>query len=327
MSIKIIKQGVLTTIQDTGRVGFRNMGIGMGGAMDQFALMVCNFLVGNDEKDAAIEIHFPAPVIEFQQNAVICLTGGDFSASIDNVSITLWRPIFVKQNAVLEFNKPVYGAKVYLAIQGRWKSDKWLGSRSTHLQAAAGGYLGRALQKDDVINFKESKFPHTESSILNWYVSQKEIDKIYSPANTIRCIKGIEWGLFNEKSKQNFENISFTITNQCDRMGYRLSGTFLSDGPFTEIISSAVDAGTVQLLPDGNLIILMADHQTTGGYPRIASVIKADLPKLAQVSPGQKINFKLITITEAEEALISMMQSLKEIKAGCHLNFEKYFQS
>lgn len=318
---------MLTTMQDAGRVGFRNMGIGMGGAMDQFALMVCNFLVGNDEKDAALEIHFPAPVIEFHQNAVICLTGGDFSPCIDNSSLTLWRPIFVKKNAVLKFNKPVYGSKVYLAIQGGWKSDKWLGSGSTHLQAAAGGYLGRALQKGDVVNSKETNFPLTESSILNWYVSQKEIDKIYAPASTIRCIKGIEWGLFHETSKQDFENTNFTITNQSDRMGYRLSGTFLSEKPCAEIISSAVDAGTVQLLPDGNLIILMADHQTTGGYPRIASVIKADLPKLAQVSPGQKINFKLITVTEAEEALISMMQSLKEIKAGCHLNFGKYFQS
>jgi len=327
MSIKIIKQGVLTTLQDGGRKGFRNMGICPGGAMDIFAMAVSNFLVGNYESAAVLEINFPGPEILFQQNAIISLAGADLSASVNNEPLPLWRPFFVKKDALLKFKKPVYGAKTYLAVQGGWQSEKWLGSYSTHLQVAAGGHLGRALLKDDAISFNEDNFSLTGDKVLNWHISHKEISKIYEPANSIRCIKSIEWDLLDELSKQNFEKNNFEITNQSDRMGYRLSSEPLLLEQPAEIISSAVDAGTVQLLPDGNLIVLMADHQTTGGYPRIASVIKADLPKLSQVRPGQKIDFKTVTVTEAEDALISMEQILTEIKAGCRLNFEKYFQS
>lgn len=318
---------MLTTLQDSGRHGFRSMGIGTGGAMDIFAMAVSNFLVGNYEAAAVLEINFPGPEILFQQNAIISLAGADLSASIDNDPLPLWRPFFVKKDSLLKFKKPLHGARTYLAVQGGWQSDKWLGSYSTHLQVAAGGHLGRALQKDDVIFFKEENFSLTGDKILNWHISHRETEKIYQPANSIRCIKSIEWDLLDETSKQNFVKNDFEITSQSDRIGYRLSGRSLSSDQPTDLISSAVDAGTIQLLPDGNLIVLMADHQTTGGYPRIASVIKADLPKLSQVRPGQKINFKTVTVTEAEDALISMEQALTEIKAGCRLNFEKYFQS
>lgn len=327
MSIKIIKQGVLATLQDVGRIGFRSIGIGTGGAMDQFALAVSNFLVGNNEIVAAIEMNFPAPEILFQENAVISLTGADFSATINNMPLPLWRPYIVRKDDLLKFNQPVYGAKAYLAVHGGWQSQQWLGSYSTHLKVGAGGHMGRALQKGDVIIFKESNFHLDENKILNWHVSHNEIDKIYLPANVIRCIKGVEWDMMDEKAQQDFRKNEFSITNQSDRIGYRLNGTLLSLQQPSEIISSPVDAGTVQLLPDGNLIVLMADHQTAGGYPRIASVINADLPKLSQVRPGQQICFKIITINEAEDTLISIMQLLTEIKAGCHFNFEKYVQS
>lgn len=327
MSIKIIKQGVLATLQDGGRNGFRSMGIGHGGAMDIFAMAVSNFLVGNYEAAAVLEINFPGPEILFQQNAIISLAGADLSASVNDESLPLWRPFFVKKDSLLKFRKPVYGAWTYLAVQGGWQSDKWLGSYGTHLQVAAGGHSGRSLMKGDTILFKENNFSLTGDKLLNWHISHNETERIYQPANTIRCIKSIEWDLLSEASKQHFEKNAFEITSQSDRMGYRLSSEpLLSEQP-AELISSAVDAGTVQLLPDGNAIVLMADHQTTGGYPRIASVIKADLPKLSQVRPGQKISFKTTTVTDAENALISMEQVLTEIKAGCRLNFEKYFQT
>lgn len=316
----------MATLQDAGRHGFRNIGIGAGGAMDVFAMNVSNFLVGNDETAAVIEMNFPAPEIQFLQNAMISLTGADLSATIDDATVLLWRPLFVKKDSVLKFKKPVSGSKTYMAVQGGWQAEKWLGSYSTHLQAVAGGYLGRALQKNDVVLFKESNSSLPVYKVLNWHISQNELNKIYQPSHTIRCIKGVEWNLLDKKAQQNFEKNDFGITDQSDRMGYRLKAASLSLQQPTEIISSAVDAGTVQLLPDGNLIVLMADHQTTGGYPRIASVIKADIPKLSQQNPGQKIKFTVMTIKEAEDALISMMRTLREIKAGCNLNFEKYFQ-
>ena len=326
MSIKIIKPGVAATLQDVGRNDFRGIGIGTGGAMDVFAMKVSNFLVGNDEADATLEIHFPAPEILFQQNAIISLTGAHLLATIDDTPVPLWRPFFVKKGSILKFKQPVSGSKTYLAVHGGWLSENWLGSYSTHLQVVAGGYSGRALQKNDILFFKSNAISLREEKIISWHISQHELDKIYQPVNTIRCIQGVEWGLLNKTSQQHFEKIDFSITNQSDRMGYRLSGTALSLQEPVEMISSAVDAGTIQLLPDGNLIILMADHQTTGGYSRIASVIKADLPKLSQLNTGQTISFKPISVPEAEDALISMTQALVEIKAGCHLNFQKYFQ-
>ena len=173
-------------------------------------------------------------------------------------------------------------------------------------------------------HFNKNDFSCKENKILPWHISQYELDKIYHPQNTIRCIKSIEWNLMDEISKQNFINYDFIISNQSDRMGYRLNSKPLLLQQSTALISSAVDAGTIQLLPDGNCIVLMADHQTTGGYPRIASVIKADLPKLAQIKPGQSFNFTIVSLQEAENALLMMLQTLQEIKNACHLNIKKY---
>jgi antagonist of KipI len=324
MGIKIIKAGVLTTLQDGGRKGWRSKGIGSGGAMDIFAMSVANYLVGNDEGNAVIEINFTAPEILFQQDAIISLTGANFFATINETAVPAWTTLLVKKDSVLKFKQPVQGTKLYLAVHGGMQAEKWLGSCSTHLKVGAGGYLGRALQKDDTVNFNKTDFSCNENKILPWCISQHELDKIYQPQNNIRCIKSTEWNLMNEVSKQNFFSNYFIISNQSDRMGYSLNGKPLLLQQSTELISSAVDAGTVQLLPDGNCIVLMADHQTTGGYPRIASVIKTDLPKLAQIKPGEPFNFTIVSLPEAEDALLLTQQTLHEIKNACHLNIKKY---
>jgi antagonist of KipI len=323
MSIKIIKAGVQTTLQDAGRTGHRSIGIGSGGAMDSFAMMVANYLTGNEESAAVMEINFPAPEIIFQQDALISLTGADFNATINETAVPLWTPLLLKKESLLKFKQPAWGTKLYLAVHGGWQATKWLNSYSTHLKLATGGHYGRALQKDDTINFTANNFSFVANKILHWHISQNELSKMYQPQNNIRCIKSIEYDLLNNESKQNFEKSIFTITIQSDRMGYRLSSQPLLLQQPTELISSAVDAGIIQLLPDGNCIVLMADHQTTGGYPRIAAVIKTDLPKLVQTKPGQSINFTIVSLQDAEEALIQMQQTLQEIKAACHLNFKK----
>ena len=316
MSIKIIKAGLQATIQDTGRYGFRSIGIGSGGAMDLFAVRVANYLTGNGENDAVIELNFPAPEIGFQQNAVMSLTGADFSPVCDDHPVKMWEPFFVKEGSLLQFKQPVNGSKAYLAVTGGWEADEWLGSRSTHLTVGAGGHLGRALQKNDIVLFKE-KMQSFAGKLPCMDVSPQIIEKIYRPKNCIRCVASVEWNLLSNMSQQFFINDTFGISLQSDRIGYRLKGTGLALQNHVEIISSAVDEGTIQLLPDGNLIVLTAAHQTTGGYPRIASVIKADLPKFAQLKPGDSFNFKMISVKEAEDELISMMQYLDELKIFC----------
>jgi antagonist of KipI len=314
---------VQTTLQDASRTGHRSIGIGSGGAMDTFALLIANYLTGNEANEAVMEINFPAPEILFKQDALISLTGADFSATLNETAAPLWTPLFVKKESLLKFKQPASGTKLYLAVHGGWQATKWLNSYSTHLKLATGGHYGRALQKNDIIDFTKNHFSFTENKILPWGISSKELDKMYQHPDKIHCIKSIEWDLLDMASKQNFEKNNFILSNQSDRMGYRLNSQSLLLQQPAELISSAVDAGMIQLLPDGNCIVLMADHQTTGGYPRIAAVIKTDLPKLAQTKPGQSINFTIVSLQDAEDLLIKMQQTLQEIKMACHLNFKK----
>jgi antagonist of KipI len=323
MSIKIIKPGMAATLQGAVRSGYRSMGIGSSGAMDNFAMKAANYLTGNESSAAVIEINFPAPEIMFFQNALISVTGANFGAAINDSAVPGWTLLFVKKNSILQFKKRVSGARAYIAVQGGWQATEWLNSYSTHLKAAAGGYSGRILQKDDVIEFTATDLSFDENKIYPWHISEIELNKIYQPPSNIRCIHGIEWDLLDDVSKINFEKNDFIISEQSDRMGYRLNSAALLLQQQTELISSATDTGIVQLLPEGNCIILMADHQTTGGYPRIASVIKADLPKLAQAVPLSKINFACVSLQEAENTFTQMQKALREIKNACYFNLKK----
>jgi antagonist of KipI len=225
-------------------------------------------------------------------------------------------------NSILQFKQPVKGAKGYLAVHGGWHAEKWLNSYSTHLKVAAGGHSGRALQKNDCIEFARTGLLLEKNKIFPWHISEIELEKIYEPSNHIRCIKGIEWDLLEESSKAAFEKNDFVISDQSDRMGYRINGKPLLLKQPIELISSATDTGIIQLLPGGSCIVLMADHQTTGGYPRIASVIKADIPKLAQAGAGSTVHFSIVSLQQAEAALLEMKKTLRQIKTAAHLNFK-----
>lgn len=314
MSISIIKPGICSAVQDLGRTGYRSLGIGPGGVMDFFAASVANYLVGNDENTAVIEMHFPAATIAFQSDACISITGADFAAHINDIPVPLYQPLYITNGDLLSFKKNTTGARAYLAIGGGMTTDQWLGSYSTHVKVQAGGFKGRLLQKDDVIGLNAVAVTKCSK---NFSIAPSVIESIYAKENLIRCITGPEYQLINTKSENIFSNTSFVISNQSDRMGYRLQGEMLSLKKSAELISSAVGFGTIQLLPNGQLIVLMADHQTTGGYPRIAAVITADLPKLAQVRVNTAIKFKLLPLSKAEEILLSMHQTINEIKKGC----------
>ncbi len=314
----------MSTLQDAGRPGYRSIGIGSGGGMDFFAMKVAGYLCGNTNDGAVMEINFPAPEIFFEQDAIIGLAGADFSAAIDDEAIPSWRAIYIKRDSLLKFRRPVRGSKAYVAVQGGWNAERWLGSCSTHLKLGIGGHHGRSLQKDDRIGFEACPISFDKSKILPWQISEQELARIYKPSNINRCTRGPEYGLLNAAAAKNFTEQPFEITLQSDRMGYRLSGPSLSGLEPIELISSPVDAGTIQLLPNGQCIVLKADHQTAGGYPRIASVIRADIPKLAQAVPGNSIQFRLVGLAEAESELLAIEQVLQEIKTACYLNLKNY---
>jgi len=314
----------MATLVSEGRQGFRNLGIGPGGAMDYFAMKASNFLVGND-REAVLEMGYSSSEFLFQNDSLIAITGRGFDAFVNNEPLTLWKPVHIKNNSILKLKKKSSAAWAYLAVKGGWRAQKWLNSFTTNSFAKSGGFNGRILVKEDILEMNEGKTMAGGAGALPWGISAKELDEVYSSSHAIRCISSVETDLLSSSSKEKFVSTEFTVTSQSNRMGYRLTGERLLLYQKIELVSSPVDFGTVQLLPDGNLIVLMADHQTTGGYPRIASVIKADLSKLSQLMPGEKINFKMISFREAETALISREQKLDELKRSCHTRIEKYF--
>lgn len=331
MSLKIIKAGIQDTIQDIGRYGNQHLGINPAGAMDKYAMQVTNILVGNNLNEAVIEMHFPASVFMFTQPALIALGGADFSASINGEPVPNFHTIIVGKNDVLQFHKPIYGSRAYLAVNGGFVLNKWLNSYSTHLKAKAGGFKGRTFQKDDdLLLHKSFSFSgkKNEFIVLPWQANTKCLPGQHAGEDEpkeIFVLPGNEWERLAAESKENFLMTSFVITNQSDRMGYRLNNIPLPVMSNEEIISSAVSFGTVQLLPDGKLIILMVDHQTTGGYPRIAHVISAHHSKLAQMKAGDKIHFRLTDQQTAEGLYIKQQQHLLQLQNACTFRLEQYF--
>jgi len=325
MSIIIQKSGILSTIQDLGRTGFRRFGINPNGAMDKTAVRLINILLDNDEAEAVLEIHFPAPGILFEEDALIALGGAEFGAKFDDKPIENWRPYFIEKNQTLIFTKKVFGNRTYLSIKGGFKIEKWLGSASTNLIAEIGGFEGRSLQKNDRLIFnsrfkiQDSRFRIQDSKPL--YKISKDLIPRYSSFPIVRVIAGAEYEQMTALSERNFLKQNFTIDTDSNRMGFRLNGEPLYLLDKIELVSSAVDFGTIQLLPDGQLIILMADHQTSGGYPRVAHVISTDLPILAQLGAHDKVGFEIISEREAEDLTLEFERDLNWLRIGVNSKY------
>lgn len=323
MSIEIVKAGLFCTIQDGGRKGFQHLGINPSGAMDPVAMQIANLLIQNKPEEALIEFFYPAPAFQFNQAAFIALSGADFGATIDDMPVPIHQPIFVPANATLKFIKKTKGHIGYLAIQGGLELNEWLNSFSTNTRVAAGGFDGRNLLKGDLIAFKSSTpfLKETEGfQILPWIADTKGLYQ----KERIRYLPGREFNLLNQASQQFMTKAQFSIHTDSDRMGYRLKGPLLKLKKPIELISSGVTKGTLQLLPNGQCIVLLADHQTTGGYPRIGHIIQADLPSLVQLSPGMTLELAPVNMETAEKINKQQIQYLQQLKNACTLQLHAY---
>lgn len=306
MAIKILKNGILDTVQDSGRIGYRAFGFGPGGPMDPTAFMIANILVGNDSGAGALEFSFPSPELEFTKASVISICGGEFSPSINGIEIDTWCPVLIRKGDRLTFKKNIFGRFAYLAVSGGILSEMILGSVSTNPKVPIGERCGRALLKGETIEIGVGA-----TDVLGRVAAGQSIRPRYSDAPTIRVTRGPEFHSLDSESIEKFDELDFKVTNSSDRMGYRMSGSIGEISESSSMLSSPVTFGTIQVPPDGNPIALMADHQTTGGYPRVAQILMTDLPLLAQLQPGKRLGFKIVNSDHAAELLMERNRDLR----------------
>ncbi|URZ07850.1 5-oxoprolinase subunit C family protein [Clostridium felsineum] len=325
MKIEVLKSGLLTTVQDIGRYGFQNQGILVSGAMDIYAMRLSNILVGNDENEGVIEVTLMGPQLRLEKGTLLAITGGDLSPTLDNEPVSMYRPIYLKKDSILKFGAVKSGCRSYIAFAGGMDLKKVLESKSTYLRGGIGGFKGRALKNGDIININKEKSKvafriirglkdNNNFKIASWYVKKEKL------SNELRVVRGVQFDLFNKKSREDFFASDFEVTPSSDRMGYRLIGKKLSLKKEFEMLSEAISLGAVQVPRDGNPIILLADRQTTGGYPKIAQVVQVDLYKIAQMKPKAKISFKEISLEEAEKLYFQREKYIRDVKMSIGLN-------
>jgi antagonist of KipI len=292
---QVKKPGLLTTIQDEGRIGYQQYGIVAAGAMDPFSMNISNLLVGNPKNEAVLEITLMGPVLTVLEDTVIAICGGNLSPKVNGKTVSMWKSFVVKKGQQIEFGQPKEGARAYLSTAGGFDVPRIMGSKSTYLKARIGGLDGRALQKDDILYGIEERPMKSGRSLHGDEIPtyQKEVD--------IRVVLGPHLSDFSDEAISTFLSSSYEVTPQSDRMGYRLKGPKIEHKTSADIISEAIPLGGIQVPANGEPIILMADRQTTGGYTRIATVISSDIPLLAQALPGAQIRFKAVSVEEAQE--------------------------
>lgn len=289
MSAIIINPGLMTTIQDISRDGYAHFGISASGAADPIALQLGNYLLGNKINSPALEVTIIGPVIKFTKPAFIALTGSKFDSTIDGISCEFNRKIFIKKGQTLNIGPTLEGARCYIAIEGGFRINSFLGATTTHLSSGIGGYLGRSLRKEDILKCGD----YTEIAY------SKNINVIYEVnKDIIRITRGLQSNFFSQNEWKKLLGSEYVVSNQSNRMGIRLEGD-RSIKCANEILTEGIPLGAIQVPPSGFPIISFVEHQTTGGYPKIANVISADLPSLGHLQPGDKIKFKLIDYNEA----------------------------
>lgn len=293
--IEIITPGILTTVQDFGRVGVMKNGFTQNGAMDRYSMTVANRLCGNCDSAPVLEMTVLGVTARFTQDTVVCVSGADFGAKINDKPIKRNKAYKINNGDILSMGAAKSGMRAYLAVAGGIVGEYVFGSASTNLKFAFGGHFGKKLQSGDVLSIGTGAFPLGE--IDKWEIPESE----YSKDAQLRVVLGPQNEMFTDEDIRLFLSQEYEVNAQSDRMGIRLSGEPLKSKNGMDIISDGIVFGSVQVPNSGEPIILMADHQTTGGYAKIATVISVDLPRASQLSAGNTVRFKSVTVEEAEQ--------------------------
>jgi antagonist of KipI len=304
--------GFFTTVQDLGREGFGPLGVSPSGAADAISLRIGNRLVGNSEGAAALEMTLVGGAFSFEQRAIIAITGTDFGPCLDSVAAPMWASFEVQEGKTLTFGAARAGARAYLCIQGGIAVELFLGSASTHVLSSLGGFQGRALRKGDRVELGAA-----ESTFRNRRV-RPEFLEMLRPRSVLRITDGPQSDWFTDSAWRVFCESTFRVSEKSNRMGIRLEGSTIPIDSSREMITEGVSLGAIQVTPSGQPIILFVEQQTTGGYPKIANVISADLHSLGQLRPRDTVRFERIGMREArallmeQEALLASKELIRE---------------
>jgi antagonist of KipI len=328
MSLLVVRAGLLTSVQDLGRYGLQHLGIVPGGAMDAVAHRIANALVGNPGEAATLECTVLGPTLVAEHDALIALYGAAFEAKADGLPLPRNRPVLIRAGTTLATGTASRGARAYLAIAGGFQVPAVLGSRSTYIPAEFGGLSGRAVKAGDRLPgvadqalLSASRFDRLlrrEAGIDNavlrsvhWFAAELNLPS--GGAMNVRAMKGRHHAQFDGASQAAFFGQRWRIAPDSNRMGYRLEGPRLTRTRPVDILSEPTCLGTVQVPNDGAPIALMADRQTTGGYPKIAEIAGADIPGLAQLAPGASVRFVKCSVKEADAARLAADERLRSV--------------
>ena len=314
------RAGFLSSVQDLGRMGFRQFGVSASGALDSFALRVANLLVGNDEGAAGLEITLGGSQLRFDDERIIAWCGGEFDVQIESRALPAGHVAHLEPGDELKFGRARFGCRCWLAISGGIDVPIVLGSRSTDLHANFGGFEGRTLRDGDVLPLGRVRRsdPAATEKISSWTAPHDWA----SPAShhpILRFIRGIDWDRFNASTLQRLTSEPFVVSPDSDRMGVRLDGPELKREDESDLISEAVAPGTIQVPPSGKPILLLGGCQTIGGYPKIAHVITVDLGIAAQLRAGDSIRLLEVLLEDANRLLLERKHDFERFRIGLSL--------
>lgn len=322
MSIKVINSGLMTTIQDKGRMGYQASGMQVSGDMDRYSASIANALVGNEDDAPLLECTYLGPELEASEDVLVAVTGGEPKVLVDNKPVHAYESLILHKGQHLRVASMDEGTRAYIAIDGGIDVPLVLGSHSTNLKLGIGGAEGSKLYNGEVLNTGrptdlakaiisgKSNIRHTDHEYMSHHHLWQENN--HGDSHEIRIVLGPQDDYFTPEAVKALDGAVYTISNESDRMGYRMEGEAIQRATQRDMITDGIVFGSIQVPPNGQPIIMMADHQTTGGYPKIATVISADLPLLAQCAPGSKISFKVISVEEAQDIYIKFREALKE---------------
>ena len=302
-ALHILKPGLLSTVQDLGRYGHQAAGVPVGGPMDSFSHRLANQLVGNKPDAATIEVTLLGPELIVEAETTIAVAGAQFELTCDDRPMALNASAAIHRGQRLKFGRIMQGARAYLAVAGGIQTEPVLGSRATHLVSRMGGFNGRALAAGDRVPIADASAGRRQRNSIGLTLPSKG-------RALLRVMAGPQADWFDADALKTIAGVSFRISPQSNRMGYRLQGPPLVRQRAGELISEPLGIGAIQVPSAGEPILLMADRQTAGGYPKIGYVISADLPLAGQLAPGDFIEFHLCSQAEAVAALISRERQL-----------------